>query len=297
MRRANRSSAGLVVALIALVGIAHSAGDQGLVLRYRLAKGDKVTYNYSGSARAQLDVQKGLTTAKAEVSLQMKVVAEVLDTKPNGDLQVQAQIVSGTVKMKSQGQQQSTPVQPAVANYEVTSRGEIKTAELLSGEPAAIGTIGLAFMPDDAFLLGGVGIFPERALKVGDKWKGVTRLTNPVTGETEPFSYESKLLAQEQVKGRPCVKVRTTATRKLSQTIDAPDGSRQARVSIITTDEITWRFDYQRGVIMLAEDTDRAAMAMEGTGAEGGPASAKMAGVLNSRSVLTEFNGKSTGPS
>jgi len=212
----------LAVALA--LSAATQAWPKGVTLRYTQSQGDKALYRFASSARGKLDVQKGLTTSTVEMSIQMKVATEVTDVAPDGDLRIQAQITSGGVKAKSEGQQDSAPVGNVVANYTISPQGGVRTAELVSGDPPAFPHLFIAFMPDDAFLIGGLAQFPEKALNPGDIWSGVVRIPSP-DGGAEEAPYKSKLLGLQQFKGRPCAKIKTTAKSSNTSTEAAPDGS------------------------------------------------------------------------
>jgi hypothetical protein len=278
-------------ALVALAWAAVPVWAQGLTLKYNLSPGSKASYSFSCSTRAKLDVEKGLTTAAAEMSLQMKVATEVLEAAASGAAKVQGQILSGSLKVKAEGEQETIPVENVVVNYQMTPRGVVKQKELLAGQPPILPGVGAVFEPEDGFLIGGLGLLPDHPVKPGDKWKGVARLPSVLSEETVAISYESKLLGQERYKGRPCAKIRTTGKREFSQAMDAPDGSGQVVVNGVITADTTWRFDHQRGVIMWSESSDTLVLAVQGRG-EGDTSTAKISSVLKTRSVLTELHGE-----
>lgn len=277
----------ILLTLAALLTAAHSARAQQLTLKYRFAEGDTASYTFSCSTRAKLDVQKGLTTSAAEMSLQMKVSTEVTEVAPNGDAKLRGDILSGSLKVKAEGEEETTPVGEIVTNYVLTPRGVMKAKELLSGEPIVLPGVSVLMEADDAFLLGGLGLLPERPVKPGEKWKGVARLPALMDEEVLTVTYDSKLLGIEQYKGRPCAKIRTTVSRRFAESFEAPDGSGPAKVSGLITGDGTWRFDYERGVIMSMEQ--RAQVVTEMSHAE---STAKVSSVLNMRAALTELNGQ-----
>jgi hypothetical protein len=270
-----------------------AAGDAGLFLRYRQAQGDKATYAYSCSTRAQIEVQNGQKTDRAEVSLQMKLATEVLETTPGGDMKIRADITSGKIKASSGGDQGTVPVESAVLEYLVSARGIVKSVNLMSGRPPAIGVLPYAATPDDVFLVSGVGQFPDKRLKPGDTWEGVARVPDPEGGEAMEVPFKSKLVSVAQVRGRPCATIKTTARVNATHAEDAEDGSGRMSGRMDVVQEVTWVFDYERSVVMSAQGTTRISVGFQGTDSGSGEsASARISGVMNTRSTLLEFNGQ-----
>ena len=291
MARSVRWWVGAAAALLAVVA-AGPAGAQALTLRHEQAQGDISVHQYSISLKLKADLQKGLTVEEAQIALQMKTRTEVQEVLPNGDRRVQSQVLSGGVSLKAPGEEKSGPLDNAVANYTVGPQGTLKAAELLTGQPAVLPELFTSFGPDEAFVLGGIAEFPERPLKPGDKWSGTATGFNLVSGEREPVKYESKLLGREQYKGRPCVKVHTVATVKVGTKIDAPDGSASMKVAVSETDDVTWRFDYERGAIMSGEGTGKMTVTVVLTPTGMDSQTAKLTAWGTWRTALTEFNGQ-----
>jgi hypothetical protein len=268
-----------------------AAGDAGLFLRYHQAQGDKAVYAYSCGARAQLDVQNGQKTDRAEVSLQISLATEVLETTPGGDMRIRGEITSGTMKASSGGDQETVPVKSAVLEYLVSARGIIKSTNLVSGQPPAIGVLPYAATPDDVFLVSGVGQLPDKRLKPGDTWEGVARIPDLEGGGTNEWPFKSKLISVGQVRGRPCATIKTTARASDTHAEDAENGSGHVSGRIDIVQDLTWVFDYERSVVMSAQGTTRVSFGMQSTASDSEQsASARISGVMNTRATLLEFN-------
>jgi hypothetical protein len=279
--------------LLAGAGACLAAGDAGLFLRYRQAQGDKAVYAYSCSTRAQVDIQNGQKTQRAEVSLQIRLATEVLETTPGGDMRIRADITSGNIKASSGSDRETVPVESAVLEYLVSGRGVIKSVNLTSGQPPAIGVLPYAATPDDAFFVSGVGQFPDKRLKPGDTWEGVARIPDPEGGEAMEVPFKSKLVSVGQVRARPCATIKTTARVNTTHAEDADDGSGRMSGRMDIVQDVTWVFDYERSVVMSAQGTTRVSVGMQGTDSDSGEsASARVSGVMNTRSTLLEFNGQ-----
>ena len=279
------------IAMSLALAAALPAHSKGVTLRYKQSQGDRAVYKFASSARARIDVQQGLTTSQAEMSLQMSVSTEVTDISPEGDLRIQAQITSGGMKLKAEGEQSTAPVENVVVNYMISPQAGVRNAELVAGNPPMFPGIFLAFMPDDAFLLGGLAQLPAKPLSPGETWSGTAHVPTG-DGETEDVPYKSKLLGMVQFRGRPCAKIRTMAKVTETSTEDAPDGSGTMTAKATITRDTTWLLDYERGVSMSADSTDRLSLTLEGTDETGENSTATISGALNSRAQLLEFNGQ-----
>jgi hypothetical protein len=290
------ASALAAVVLAALTSYGAEAPAQqathGLVLKYHQTEGDRAAYDFSATGVAKLNVQKGLTTEKINVNLQMKCVEEFWEPTSDGLIQVQGAILSGTIKAIWQGEEEAQPVERTAVNYKIASSGEMQEQELLSGEPLILPGMFIVFGPDDAFLIGGRMQFPKKPLKVGDKWKGTVRIPTLESGQTILADYESKVLGLEQYRGRPCVKIKTTSKYSEKETAPVPESGGTATGKVTTAETQTWRFDYERGLVMSSEGTIQATLTGTFVDEEAREYTATMSGVVNTRSKMTEFNGQ-----
>jgi len=287
-----------IVPLFAIAFMLAGAGaglaqDAGLFLRHRQAQGDKATYVYSCSTRAQTRVGNSRKTERAQVSLQMKLTTEVLETTPGGDMRIRADITSGNIKASAGRHQQTVPVKSAVLEYLVSGQGVTKRVNLTSGKPPTIGLLPYTATPDDVFLASGVGRFPDKRLKPGDTWEGVARIPSTEGGGAMEVPFKSKLVSVGEVRGRPCATIKTTARAVSTDDKPAEDGSRLLSVHMDVAQELTWAFDYERGVVVSAQGTTRISLALRDTGSgSGASGSARISGVMNTRATLLEFNGQ-----
>jgi len=292
-RSAIRATAIAAPLLFLLGGLASIArAEKAEVLRFRHTPGDKAVYDFSVSSRAQA-TEEGGESVRAEVTIQMKCPVEFLGDTASGDWGICGQISSGVMNVTSGGEEQSLDFGDVEARYVVSPSGEIGSHRLISGNPPVIQFVGgvLVFGPEDAFTLAGTAIFPDKPLAKGDTWKGVASIPSIVSGESHDVPYESALLGEERFRGALCKKIKTTRSILIEDAAQAPDGSEEARVRIKTSGAYVWLFDPQHGVIMsiqgseniavttTIEQTDQKLMGMTATG------------VINTRSLLTEFNG------
>jgi hypothetical protein len=265
---------------------------QGLVLKYHQTEGDRAAYDFSATGVAKLNMQKGLTTEKISVSLQMKCVEEFWEPTSEGLIQVQGAILSGSIKAVWQGQEEAQPVERAAVNYKIAPSGEMKEKELLSGEPSPLPGLPFAFGPDDAFLVGGLVQFPKKPLKAGDKWKGTVRIPSDEPGVTVLVNYESKAMGLEQYRGRPCVKITTTAKETAQGAVSDEESGGTARFKGTAKETVTWRFDYDRGLVMSTDGVIQISATGTFVDEDAREYTATVSGVVDTRSKMTEFNGQ-----
>jgi len=282
--------------LAALLGAAPtSCGDPaGELLRYRHSRGDKAVYQFDLSCRAEVKEEGGPRRIQAEMSVEMECLAHFLGETASRDWGIRGEISSGVIRFKGEGKDESLSFGEMSARYIVSPRGEVSSARLTSGDPPTLffGGGTLAFGPEDAFLLGGAAIFPEKPIKKGDRWEGSARAPGLIKGEIQELPYESVLLGEENFGGTVCQKIKTTRRRELGGSERSPDGSGVAHIKLKISQTDTWLFDPERGVIMSIEGSARVLVTTEveqGGQKLGGTATS---GVINARSVLTEFNGK-----
>jgi len=268
---------------------------QDLVLRHHQGKGDKAKYEFTCSTKARVNLDQGLVESAAEMLLQMKVLAQFSESDSPSLQGVSGQTLSGQLKIKAEEGEETIAFEDGVVNYEITPLGEIRRAALLAGDLPVLPGIWLMFGPDDAFLLGGTAILPERPVKKGDKWQGVARVPSAITGETEEIRYESTILAQEQLFGRPCLKIKTTRSTQIEEEVSIPGSAAVVQVEIKATGSVIWRFDYERGLILKADSNDKLSLDLHLRDPASGRSDLSFTAGLKYGSKLTEYNGKKIG--
>ncbi len=291
---AARKGPALPLAVLLAVSLTGSAvGAEGLVLRYHHTPGDTARYEYALSSRAQAK-EEGGETIRAEVSLQMQCLVEFLGDTASGDWGILGKIPSGVMKVKVQGEEATLDFGSLTSKYVVTPRGEVRSFKILSGDPPVLqfGGGALVLGPEDAFLLSGVGIFPEKPLKKGDRWKGVARLPTPESGRILEIAYESVLLGEAKSGGVTCQKIKTSARQTVEHSTSDPNSGAEAQIALSSSTETTWLFDPARGLIVSSDSTHNVIAAANLVASCGKRASVKTNGVVNSRAVLREFNGR-----
>jgi len=281
-------------AMLVAAAAANLAAAESIVLKHHQGTGDKAVYDFGLSARAKVEESGGSGTVQAEMTLQMKCLAEFLEVLPNGDQKLRGQIVSGTLTAKVEGEAKTLALKDVVVNYELSPQGEMKLRELVGGDPPFLAFPGVRFglLADDAFLLGGKALFPDRPVSEGEKWSGTAKKPHPVSGEIQEEQYESRVLGTEQFRGRKCLKIRTTSTFPLEGSAPVPGTEVVTQVKGTISGHDIWLFDPERGLIMSVEGSHRLVItARVEMGAEVAGIATTSA-VINIRSVLTEFNGE-----
>ncbi len=271
--------------------------EEGVLLKYHHSPGDRAVYACGVSSRAQI-TEEGGASARAEMVVQMTCLVEVLGDTASGDWGMVGSFPDGVLTVKVEGKEESHPFGDVGLRYVVSPRGEIKSVRLLGGEPPVLlfGGGVLALTPDGAFLLSGAGVFPDQPLGKGDTWKGVAGLPHLRGGGTYQIAYESALLGEEEFHGAKCWKIKTQTRQELQDTVTSCDGAGQVDFSVKSSGEETWLFDPSRGVIVSVAGTHnvKVGATIEHSGQK--LVRTTTTGVLNTRSILREFNGVKIAP-
>ncbi len=271
--------------------------EEGHLLRYQHSPRDTALYHVDMTFSLRV-AEEGGETAKVAGNLIMECLAEYLGDTASGDWGIHGTIVSGRQETTVDGEEESVEFGNIVARYIVSPLGEITSYRLIRGETPDFlqADSGLLLEPADAFLLSGLAVLPEKPVKQGDKWTGVAKIPFLEGGGMEDLPYESTFLGLESYHGSECWKIRTTTKVDLEETIPGPDGVGQLALGAKLSGEATWLLDQKRGVIASVDEVDN--IALTATFAEGGEKRirATIAGVVNSRSELAEFNGAKISP-
>jgi len=294
IRRFIARIAAISVPVLLLLGATtlHARAEKAEVLRFRHTASDKARYDFSLSSRVHATEESG-EIVRAEIRIQMSCAAEFLKKAASGDWGVTGQILSGFMIVKSKGEEGRLDLGGLEEKYIVSPLGEIKERRHIAGQPPMLQYVGsnLVLGPLDAFLLGGAAMLPEKPLRRGDTWKGIALLPGISPGQTEQVPYESVLLGEERFRGTLCQKIKTSRTAVLEETIQSPDGPDEVHVKLKISGQDTWLFDPQRGLIMFSAGTHDVVVTTTITRNSQDIGSASATGVVNTRSVLTEFNG------
>lgn len=290
-----RSGALVLIAILSTALGAGRVSAQELVLRHHQGKGDKAKYDFACATKARMDLDQGLVASAADMLLQMKVLVEFSGADSPSHQDVCGQILSGQLKIKAAEGEETIAFGEGVVNYEISPLGEIRRAALLAGNLPILPGIWLIFGPDDAFLLGGTAIFPDRPVKKGDKWQGVARVPNAVNGQVAEIRYQSTVLAQEQLLGRPCLKIKTTRSAQTKQMVPIPGTAAVVQAKMTMTGSVIWRFDYERGLIVKADADDKLSIALRLEDPDSRTSDLSFTAGLKYESKLTEYNGKKVG--
>lgn len=294
--RALRRSGVVVLIAVAWTALGVARVDaQEVVLRHHQGKGDKAKYDFTCSTKAKMSLDRGLAASAAEVRLQMKVLVDFAGAGSSSSQNVCGQVLSGQLEIKSEQGARTVALGEGVVNYEIGPLGEIRRAALLAGDLPMLPGVWLILGPDDAFLLGGTAILPDRPVKKGDKWQGVARVPNPITGETVEIRYESTVLAHEQLLGRPCLKIKTVRSMQSKERMPVPGTAAVVQAKIAMAGTVIWRFDHERGLIVKADGDDKFALDLHLEDPDSGNTDLAFSSGLKYESKLTEYNGKKVG--
>jgi hypothetical protein len=278
--------------LLAAAPAVFSGAAPGKTLRFRANTGDTAVYDCKVSSRAEGKSDTG-EKVRAEAAVQMKCTAEFLGDTASGDYGLRGTIESGTLKVKVDGTQQELELPQYVERFIVSTRGEIKDASVVAGDPPVLMYGGLVMVlgPDEPLLLGGTAILPDKPLRKGDKWKGTAHVPLAHGGEYNDWKCQFTVLGEETWRGRPCLRIKSTASGALSEEADAPDGSGTLAISSNITSSDVWLFDFERGLIVYSERSAQLSTTVKLTANGEVVRKVTTSGVLNEKNVLTEYNG------
>ncbi len=278
---------------ITAAGLAAAGAPQGVILKYHEGEGDRATYEFTATAHAKIAVNDGVVR-KGDFGLRFKTTAEFLGLTPDGTIRVQGEVTSGTASAKVGGKTATAPVEPSTVNYDITPRGEMKYRELASGQPPALPDIFLVFAPDDAFLTGGVGVFPKTPVTVGSAWHGVIAFPalGGEAGATVEAKYDSKIVGQTPYAGRTCYRIKTDYRVFHQETMPSPDGTATATVKAKGVSSVTWLFDPAAGLVMKADEAATLTTTVTIDHMVEGQNVVKLTTALENHSRMSEYNGE-----
>lgn len=283
-------------AVIALTSLAPAAEPEKVLLRYGGAAGDTARYQVAFSGREQT-TGAGLEEAfRSELSVQMECLVEWLEDGSGTARPVKGKVTSGSATSRAEGEEQTLEFEEVTARYMVTPRGEIESYEVTEGEPPMlhIGGGAMAPGPEDGFLLSGWGVLPEGPVKKGDTWSGTALIPTPFGEEPMGLDYEAAYLGREEHRGISCHRIRTAVRFEDEEAQSDPEAG-EMRMAARLAAECTWLLDAERGVIVFADGSNRVTTTVTFESPDGESNSLEAAGVINMRSVLTEFNGRKLG--
>jgi hypothetical protein len=289
----------LLLALPVAMTATAAAGPETWDLKHHQGHRDKAVYHFGLSARAQVEGEAfaEAATTRGEMSLQMKCMAEYVGGTASGDQKIVGRILSGTLRVKAEGTDESLELPEAVFQYIVTPRGQLKKHELTSGEPPVLFFPGLSlvFGPEDAFMAGGMLVLPDHPVKVGDTWKGTILKPRPDGGEAQEIPFESALVGVEEFRGRRCVKIKTAVVAKLEHAAPIPGTPVTGHMESTLSAEGVCLFDPERGLVMSDEGSLDVVVHARADTADGETLTMDTSAVIRTRSALTEFNGEEIG--
>jgi len=172
-------------------------------------------------------------------------------------MRVRAELAPCSVNVKSQGKKRTTRLEGAAMAYDVTSRGLVQTAELLSAELPVLPEVGIIVTPDDAFLVSAVGVLPTKPLQTGATWHGTVTLPSvSEPGGVVSAAYDSKVVGRVAYAGRSCWRIATKLRSSREESQSASCGRWNARAKITQTGSKEWLFDPEAGLVMKIDGKD-----------------------------------------
>ena len=297
--RVPQSCVSLLLAILTGGAAAVAAERECWTLRHHCGGHDTAKYQFGLSARAQVEESNAgkVEVNRVEMRLRMECLAEYRGVADDGHQSVIGRILSGTMRGAGREVEESRDIGETVFQYLLTPRAEMKRQRLTSGDPPAIFFSGvtLVFGPDDAFLADGVGVLPDGPVAIGDTWDGMASKPGPADGEPTAVAYTSTLLGVDEFQGRSCLKIRTVSTAELTDSAAMPGTRLTAHMAGTLASEHIWRFDPESGLIVSDEGSIDILVCERATGREGEARSMDTTAVINTRSVLTEYNGRKIG--
>jgi hypothetical protein len=265
-------------------------------LRHHRGDGDKTAYQLSlaGRVKVEGEVEGQMEVTRGEMTLRAECTAEYAGTTEEGDQRIAGRILSGTYAIDGEGGKDSLDLGQVICQYVISPAGDLRAHRITSGDPPLFFFPGLTlvFGPEDAFLAGGVLVFPDRPVEVGETWRGTA--LRPRAGGAEPvrIPYESKLVAVEQFRGRECLKIETSCVGKQTRSAPVPGAAATGHFESTLASEHVLRFDPERGIIMFDEGTINVVVHARADKPDGDSMAFDTSAVINTRSALTQFNGE-----
>jgi hypothetical protein len=265
--------------LLGLMSIALPAQPRRLVFHH--GPGDRAHYDFSVSGRG---VQED-----RPVEFKLKVKCEVVFGRESGDREeIRASFISGTVDAESDGETASRKISTYTVIYQVARDGRELASKAAAGTLPEVPFAQMTFSPSDVGFLFGL---PSRSVKPGDTWK----CDKGLSGLGQRSGTTLTLLGEETFRGHHCLKIRSTSYLKVDETAPAA-GNMRPRVQGWVSSAATILFDYERGLVLSVEGTDKFSFTtIVDDPATGQPVAHKAVFVMNERSTLTSFRSQGTG--
>jgi hypothetical protein len=291
-----RRDRGLLLALVVLgltiAGSSAAPPTTGNAPRYHQGEGDRARYALSATITATGLVNEA-KTGRASFSFDTSCAVEFVGATPDGVMRVQAELAPCSVTIKSQGKPRTARMEGASMAYDVTSRGLVQTAELLSAEPPLVPELGIIVTPDDAFLVSAVGVLPTKPLQAGDKWHGTVALPSlSEPGAVVSAAYDSKVLGRVAYAGRSCWRITTKLRSSREESQSASCGRWNAHAKLTQTGTKEWLFEPEAGLVMKMDGKDTLVISLLLEDVVEGQNEAKLTATIQSHSRLTELNGE-----
>jgi hypothetical protein len=274
---------------------AEATASEAVLLRFGGSAGDTMQYKTSMAGRAQASGEGLEEPVRSELVVQMDCTLEYVEASADA-LTLLGRVTSGNAKLSAADEEHEREFEQLAARYRMTRRGELTSYELESGELMVVPFAGGAVVPgpEDAFVLSGAGVLPEKPVKENDTWSGTAQVPSPFGDEPMELQYESTYLGRGEHRGIPCHRIRTSFWLEHEES-DEAEGAGGLSMSSRMVSEVTWLLDAERGVILLSDATSQMAVSYTAVSPDGEEIGFKEAGVLNTRSVLTELNGRNIG--
>jgi hypothetical protein len=246
----------LHTSLLILLLAALPAG--AVTLRYSLSKGTEITYRVQIAAASRMTDPAG---EKVEINtwIDQTFRLRVLEVSPEGEMEAEQEVISGRLKIASQGEEKEGPLPTARRRFRISPLGRVVRAaaeepeEPSNAASASADSLDLADLPADIeFLVSGIFLpLPEREVDRGDSWEEEFEVRSVASlpllerlPEKTRLKVKSRLLELKERDGRKSARIRTNYELPMY-------GERP--LAGLMFGETEWYFDYEQGCVLAAE--------------------------------------------
>jgi len=270
----------------ALILLAFALPSEAVTLRYSLKKGAEITYRVQ-VAGASLFRSPGEEKTEMKTQLEQTLRFRVTEVSPEGEMELEQQVLSGRLKIRAEGEEHQTPLPKGKARFKLSPLGKVSLlppAEETPAEPAEeegaaadlepfsplAGVFGFgSSAPEMDFLVACTFLpLPEKEVKPGDVWEEELEVKSPALSffpgeqpERARLKVKSELLELTLLKGRKCARIRTRYELPLSS--ESPlEEAFKLTVSGKMVGEAEWHFDYENCCTPAASGSLQTALKM-----------------------------------
>jgi hypothetical protein len=235
-------------------------------LRFNWREGD--TFRYRTQFAAAMEATLPLPGAPGPQRLQQTGTIvhqeKVLSVQPDGTMELESSNLSGSIKSTVEGEEQTRDAPPNRSTQKMTPQGKVVEASQEQEKekeptPAEMMAEGPGPSPSDLFDASLLLVFPDRDLKVGDKWNETFEVNLGEGEKPMKVEFSGELLGFVTIdlpsaKGVRCAKIKAKFHIPMSETM-TPEGEGDmgsASVDAHVRGEFVTYFAYEKGVVAFA---------------------------------------------